>query len=175
MINPEDLAYREPKKKRLRLPKIVKPNKRSVIVSAMFILGIALGAGGIFGWQYYANRPPALPEEIPNNTPPQAVLGLIESVEKHAPSIPKNEFPSVATVKDIGELSDQAFFDGAVKGDKVMIYAAAKRAYLYRPSTKQLIRQGPVEVVGDKEEVASSNSAVLSASTSAEVPLRVQY
>jgi hypothetical protein len=183
MINPEELAYREPPKRKFqfRLPSFRKPpvpNKKYVLITSLFISGIVLGAGGIFGWQYYKNLPPPTVAEVPDDKPPQDVLGLIESVEKDVPSIPKNEIPSVATIKDLDSLSDQAFFEGAVEGDRLMIYTVNKRAFLYRPSTGKVVRQGPVEVIGEEDENApASASAVLSASDSAkEAPaLRIKY
>lgn len=171
MIDPTQLVYREPKKKKFRVPK-----KKDVIVSIIFFFGVTLGAGGIFAYQYYMNKPVpvAATEELPDKPPPQEVLGLIETVETSVPDIPKNEYPSIATIDDVSKLSDQAFFDGAKEGDKLMIYTVSKRAILYRPDTKQVVRQAPVEVVGDKEEVSSSSS-VLSASDSGQPALRIKY
>ncbi len=174
-FNPESLAYVEgPKKKRFRLPL---PSKKSIVILSIFVVGIAIGAGGIFGYLHFKKTPAPVAEQLPDNQPPQAVLGLIETVEKKIPNIPKNEIPSVATIKDLSELSDQEFLEGAKVGDRLMIYSAAKLAILYRPSTNEVIRQGPVEIIGEAsgEDTASSSSAVLSASDSAVPALRIKY
>lgn len=60
--------------------------------------------------------------------------------------LPKDEEPSVATVKDKEQLKDQPFFDKAVNGDVTLIYTNAKLAILYRPSTKQLVNVSSVTV-----------------------------
>jgi hypothetical protein len=177
MINPEELAYRAPQKKKFRLPTLKKPptpSKKSLLISGIFMFGILLGAGAIFGYQYYLNRPAPVVEDKPEVVP-QEVLGLIEKVETKVPDIPKNEFPSVATVKDLATLSDQEFFQGAQVGDKILIYSVSKRAFLYRPSTDTLVRNAPVEIIGEAEETEASSSAVLSASDSAQPALRIQY
>lgn len=122
---------------------------------------MVLGIGAFLSYQnlqkYFA---PAPKEEVTTNAPPQEVLGLVESVGKHISDVPSNEIPNVATVSDIDKLSDQAFFEGAQKGDRVLIYTANKKAYLYRPSTDKVIRSGSIEVVtGDTYQASSSATA----------------
>jgi len=56
------------------------------------------------------------------------------------------ETPTVATVTDVTKLSGQAFFKDALDGDKVLVYAKAKVAILYRPSKHMIINVGPVAV-----------------------------
>jgi hypothetical protein len=182
MFNPEDLAYRETPKKRfrfrIRLPRFSPHSFKNpkVYVPTILLFGVMLGAGGLIGYQMYKTAvPPSVESEMPEDAPPQDVLGLIESVEKKVPDIPKNELPSVATVKDLKSLSDQAFFQGAQVGDRIMIYSVSKRAILFRPSTNEIVRQGPVEIVGENQDENASSSAVLSASDSAQPALRIKY
>jgi hypothetical protein len=151
--------------------------KRTVVVvgSMLIVIGI-----GIVAWAQYLNLQkqfqPKPTESVTNAAPPQQVLGLIEKVEQKGVTLPKNEFPSVATISDLSKLSDQAFFDGATVGDKVLIYANAKRAILFRPSTNQIIRESRVERADDPDSTpTSSESAVLSASSSAEPVLRIKF
>ncbi len=61
-------------------------------------------------------------------------------------ALPKDEKPSVATVKDKSKLSDQPFFVKAENGDVTLIYSNAKLAILYRPSTKQIINVSSVTI-----------------------------
>lgn len=63
---------------------------------------------------------------------------LIAEVAKIA-LLPQDEVPTVATVADLDALSGQPFFANAKVGDKVLIYNYAKKAFLYRPSSKRLI------------------------------------
>ena len=54
------------------------------------------------------------------------------------------EQPTVATVSDITKLKDQAFFNNAKNGDKVLIFKNSKKAVIYRPSTNQIIEIAPI-------------------------------
>lgn len=61
-------------------------------------------------------------------------------------ALPKDEKPSVATVKDKSKLADQPFFAKAENGDVTLIYSGAKLAILYRPTTKQIINVSSVTI-----------------------------
>ena len=61
-------------------------------------------------------------------------------------ALPKDEKPSVATVKDKAKLTDQPFFKNAENGDITLIYSTAKLAILYRPSSKQIINVSSVTI-----------------------------
>jgi hypothetical protein len=68
---------------------------------------------------------------------------LLEKVSAFI-ELPKDESPAIATVSDKSKLESQAFFANAQNGDKVLIYAKAKKAILYRPSTNKVIEMAPV-------------------------------
>ncbi len=81
---------------------------------------------------------------------PQAVAqsetnSLVSKVSQLA-VLPTGESPTVYTVSDISKLKSQAFFANAQNGDKVLIYAQAKKAYLYRPGTNKLINVAPLSI-----------------------------
>lgn len=61
-------------------------------------------------------------------------------------ALPKDEKPSVATVKDKSKLADQPFFAKAENGDVTLIYSTAKLAILYRPTSKQIINVSSVTI-----------------------------
>lgn len=58
--------------------------------------------------------------------------------------IPTDEDPAVATVNDVTKLRDQPFFAKAKNGDKVLVFAKAKKAILYDPIANKIIEVGPV-------------------------------
>ena len=60
--------------------------------------------------------------------------------------LPEGESPTVATVSDPEALKDQAFFAKAVQGDKVLIYAQAKKAVLYSVSLTKVIDVAPLNI-----------------------------
>lgn len=57
--------------------------------------------------------------------------------------LPEGETPTVATVIDLKELEGQPFFANAKVGDKVLVYSAAHKAILYRPSEGRIIEAMP--------------------------------
>ncbi|MEK7602477.1 MAG: hypothetical protein AAB472_03255 [Patescibacteria group bacterium] len=60
--------------------------------------------------------------------------------------LPQGEVPTVATVSDPEHLKNQPFFANAKIGDKVLLYATARKAYLYDPVVKKLIEVAPLNV-----------------------------
>jgi len=56
-----------------------------------------------------------------------------------------HETPTIATVTDVNKLEDQPFFAKAQNGDKVLIFSAAQRAIIYRPSTNKVIDITPIQ------------------------------
>ncbi len=57
-------------------------------------------------------------------------------------ALPTGEDPTLATILDIDKLKGQPFFVNAQNGDKVLVYANARKAYLYRPTEGRLIEVG---------------------------------
>jgi len=57
-----------------------------------------------------------------------------------------NEVPTVATVTDKNKINSQSFFKDAENGDKVLIFAKASKAVLYRPSENKVIEAAVVNV-----------------------------
>lgn len=66
-----------------------------------------------------------------------------------------NEEPSIATVIDVEKIKDQPFFSKAQNGDKVIVYASAKQAILFRPSAKKIINVAPVSFESDQQALTS--------------------
>lgn len=68
-----------------------------------------------------------------------------------------DEDPTVATVTDASKLKEQAFFSKAENGDRVLIFAQARRAVLYRPSTKKIIEVAPINIGNNSQQAAGSD------------------
>lgn len=58
--------------------------------------------------------------------------------------LPQGEVPTVATVTDPAKLKDQVFFQNAERGDQVLIYTKARKAYLYDPVRNKLREVAPI-------------------------------
>jgi len=54
--------------------------------------------------------------------------------------------PTVFTVSDVGKLKNQAFFQNAQNGDRVLVYANQKEAILYSPKRNLVVAVGPVSL-----------------------------
>ena len=84
---------------------------------------------------------------------------LIERINKYM-ELPKNEEPSIATVSDIKKLKNQPFFSKAENGDKILIYAKAAKAILFRPTTGRVIEFAPL-VVGQDSSTQTLNGELV--------------
>ena len=71
--------------------------------------------------------------------------------------LPKEEAPAIFVVQDPNVLiSQQPFFKGAEKGDKLMVYPKAGKAILYSTSKHMIINVGPVTF----DQTASTSQSV---------------
>ncbi|HSW89847.1 MAG TPA: LytR C-terminal domain-containing protein [Patescibacteria group bacterium] len=70
---------------------------------------------------------------------------LVSSVGKLM-TLPSDEKPTIATVTDPSKLKEQAFFQNAKAGDRVLIYTNARKAILYRPTENKIIEVGAINI-----------------------------
>ena len=59
---------------------------------------------------------------------------------------------TLATVQNVETLKKQSFFKNAENGDKVLIFADAKQAIIYREKDNRIINAGPIVLTKDLEE-----------------------
>lgn len=81
----------------------------------------------------------------PQKVAQQETKDLVAAVSKLM-VLPEGEDPTIATVADPDKLKDQAFFAKAQKGDKVLIYANAKKAILYNPGSNRIVEIAPLNI-----------------------------
>lgn len=74
--------------------------------------------------------------------------------------LPADEYPTIATVSDPEKLQSQAFFAKAQTGDRVIVYAQARKIILYRPSSNKIVDVGSVNMENTTPEgvVAGTNT-----------------
>ena len=137
--------------------------KRSLVTKvlklALFIVPVVGLA--VFGGYYYQKYQDL--NKMTSDQFAQRDNNRIISEVKKLYSLPSDEQPQIATIKDKEAVKKQyPFFDQAENNDVILIYAKAKLAIQYRPATKQLIKVGPVNtqsvasirVVGSEAERA---------------------
>ena len=127
-------------------------NKINKCIVVLGIVTIAsLGSASYFFNKYQQIK--ANPQKIAQDE----VKALVAKVGQLV-VLPEGEDPTVATVSHPEKLKDQAFFAHAKKGDKVLIYAQAKRAYLYDPVANKLVDVAPINIgaATDKTGVAKT-------------------
>lgn len=151
-----------PKSFTVKLPSLPRPHfkkpslrlKPSLIVLPLIVLVIAVGGG--LGYQRYATLKkenqrlsnPQVAAEDDTNRLKAEVAQLI---------ILPDETPTIATVSDAEKLKSQPFFANAQNGDRVLLFAIAKKAILYRPGTKKIVEVAPINI-GDKGVAGASTT-----------------
>lgn len=141
----------------------------------LIVTGVILFAVAIFFTVQQKQKPQvAVDTSIPREKIPKKVVDLIGDVEKQT-SLPEDEIPNIATVSDTSRLSGQVFFAQAQNGDKVLIYSIAKKAFLYRPSTKKIINTAPIEISSKASDSAQISGTNPSTTPSAQNVLRIKY
>jgi|GEM_PF-2009750 len=129
----------------------------AVIVASCSVVVIALAA--LSGFLFWQNSKLKSENKATNSTVSndQIVKDTISKVGKLY-NLPKNDTPTVATIKDITKLKGQAFFSSAKNGDRLLVYTKDKFAILYRESENKIINIGPVQVGDDKSGQANTES-----------------
>lgn len=114
--------------------KIPKANPRNLTVFVVFV--VLFCASLFFGYQYFQSQKNAQDPNFANKQVLNEVSKLV--------LLPQDEQPTIATVTDVTKLTTQPFFAKAQNGDKVLIFANARKAVLFRPAINKVIEIGPV-------------------------------
>ena len=103
-------------------------------------LAVALLGGGIFIYTQQGQAP-----TDPERVAAEEVASLTAAVGALI-ALPQDETPTIATVTDPEQLKEQPFFSQAKVGDKVLLYATARKAYLYDPVANKLLDVAPLNI-----------------------------
>ncbi len=120
----------------------------TILILILFVGSSITAAYFYFQWKKAVTAPSA-EEEIAE------VIGVIGTYME----LPEGETPTIATVLDKEKLADQAFFNNSENGDKVLIYTTAKKAILYRPSTKKVIEVAPIYFDDTQQQTGTQQPA----------------
>lgn len=118
-----------------------------LIVSAVVLTVIILGAGGFLYFKFQNSQNPSVQSAT------EDTKKIIEEAGKLI-DLP-SENPTVATVTDISKLKDQPFFQKAKNGDKVLIYTGARKAILYDPNINKVLEVAPINIGSSSAQIAS--------------------
>lgn len=138
----------------------MKINRHKFMMAGTIILILALA--GAAGWSYYKYY--LAQQEISRLSTQagreQVALEegekLISAVRKHM-VLPDDEKPTIASVTDAESLKkDQPFFGSAANGDKVLVYAKARKAIIYSPTKDVIVNVGSVAIDGNKESFSQN-------------------
>lgn len=132
------------------LYKIMRNKITQKIMVVVVVIAVALA--GYFYYELYKLR------QNPQAQAEQEVKDLTARVGRLA-VLPTGETPTIATVSDPEALKDQPFFAKAVKGDKVLIYAQAKKAYLYSVALDKIIDVAPLNIGNQKTVTPPTNTS----------------
>ena len=133
------------------------PGRRILWISLGLLL--VLGAVGTAAYFYVQNL-----DLKKNNPAANAQKDTQETVAAVSRLIvlPTDEQPTVATVTDPTKLGSQSFFAHAKVGDKVLLYAAAKKAILYDPSINKIVEVAPLDLSDSNAPAGSTNPPTVS-------------
>jgi hypothetical protein len=120
-----------------------------VKVGAILILIGAVAAAGYFFWKY---------KKASANLTTVEISELTKKIGKII-LLPAGETPTLATVTDKTRLEGQKFFKNSQNGDKVLIYAMASKAILYRPTNNQIIEVASI-TTNDQNQMALPTQAI---------------
>ena len=111
---------------------------RIVIVTVVFVISF-------FAYNYVQTRNELKRLADPKTATQAEAEELATTIGKYL-ELPEGETPSIATVKNATQLTDQSFFAKTKNGDKVLIYPEAGKAILYRPDTKKVLEYSSVKL-----------------------------
>jgi predicted alpha/beta-hydrolase family hydrolase len=127
--------------------------KKSIYLLALIISVIIFAAGS--GIYYFYNN---YHSAAKNSS--QEVSRVVAAVGKLM-ELPAGETPFLATVMSKDDLQSQAFFKNAEKGDKLLVYAKAMKAILYRPKVNKVIEVEPIVLNDSKPEVSKQSLKIV--------------
>ncbi len=81
----------------------------------------------------------------PSKVGQSELVDVVARVQKIL-DLPEGEQPTLATVSDPSLLKGQQFFAKAKTGDKVLLYATARKAILFDPIANRVIEVSPINI-----------------------------
>lgn len=135
----------------LPAPKEIITKPQFYLFGSLFLLVLAGAIFSAIRYQQLARELASVKATATTNTD---IASLVAEVGQFI-ILPEGEQPTVATVNEVDKLQGQPFFANARNGDKVLVYAQAKKAILYRPSEKKIVEVAPINLNANAEASTS--------------------
>lgn len=149
-------------KKLKKMTEEIKVNKPRVSpFIAWFTLGLILGAGVFFAWNYYtAKNSSGETSQMEQAQAQEKIKEIINQVGKLI-ILPEGEEPVIATINDADSLiKDQVFYKGSSNGDVVLVYQKAAKAIIYSPERNLIVNVGPIFLQDQQAQTPSKTDTV---------------
>lgn len=129
--------------------------KWRVIIAILVLLVAAAGTFAVLQWR--ENERLKDPEYMSAQAQRDADA-LVAKVSKLM--LLPDESPTIATVKDADKLrASEVFFRDVKNGDKILIFAAAQTAVIYRESDNRIIKSGPIVMSNPETDTDAATPA----------------
>lgn len=126
-----------------------KHTKNKFLWFLVVVILVALAGGLVFLYTKYSETKKEVEklstvqgQQELSKTQTQELLGEMRKII----IMPTNEDPVVATITDINQLKDKEFYKDAQNGDRVVVFANAKKAYIYSPERKLIVNVGAFQL-----------------------------
>ncbi len=129
------------------------------LVLLIAVVAVAAAAYFYYNWNLLRQNPQAVAQQ--ETTELVAKIGRLVV-------LPAEEVPTIATVSDPEALKDQTFFANSQKGDKVLIYAQAKKAVLYSVSLNKILGIAPLNI-GEGQKAVTPPKPAATTTTETEI------
>ncbi len=150
-----------------------------LLISLNVLLLLALAAGNVYQFLRYRSLKGS------NLTTEQRIAKYEKEIAKSY-TLPQNDKSTLADVKNAADLKKDAtngeFFKDAADGDILLVYNDSKLGILYRPTTKKIVKAGPVafkqqitmQIFGEKTDRDTVVSALKNASLESDIKISAQ-
>lgn len=112
----------------------------SIVLLILFLLVVVAAGAAVYFYRQLSEL-----KQDPQKVAQDEVDAVVERVGKIM-VLPEGEQPTLATVAAPERLKDQPFFAKAKVGDKVLLYANARKAILYDPVANKIVEVAPINI-----------------------------
>jgi len=126
--------------------------KRKLFVKTLVLLLVT----GLVGTSVYYFKQYKKIKDNPDAVAQEEVKVVTDALSKIM-ELPEGEEPTIATVSDKDKLKEQDFFKKSENGDKILVYASAKKAILFRPTVNKVIEVAPL-ILNEGAQTSAQNN-----------------